>query len=285
MSDRPGARPGPRLFLLAAALIVIPVVAAVYRGIFPHERIREPISKEEAASFPLLEIEEGDALFDKGDYDDAVGVYKRILSEDPKDYEVLWRLARCYNMMGIVYKEMRSTYIPISISYARQAIELDGSRFEGHLYLAESLGISLKYETLKNKVIRAREVREEAEKAIGINPSSYRAYLIMGMWHRNVEEAGWIEKQLAGILFGKMPESSFDEAAANFRKSIALKGDFLKTRYELGMTYLAMQKKELAIEEFEAALRCPVNDIKEGEVMEKAKNMLNQLRVKAEGEV
>lgn len=227
---------------------------------------------------PLMSLKEGDKLFERMDFSKAASAYEKILEENPKDYEILWRISRCYSKWGIVEKQNRKLYIPIAIDYARRAIEVDGNRFEGHLYLAESLGTSLKYEGAKNRVRFIREIREEAEEAIKLNPDHYRAYLVLGMWHYKVSGAKWIEKKLAKLFFGGLPDAGLDEAVRNLRKSIELNPEFLKTHYELALIYVDQEKYKPAMVELEKAIDCPVTNKKERNTRNKAIALLEKLK-------
>ena len=277
MNDKPRSFKTRFLFPVLTTMVIIPMGVALYREMWPQMRVHELLVRENV-SYPLLSLEVGDDLYDKMRLPDAAGVYKRILRENPGDYEALWRLARCYSMLGILDKNKRRLYIPMAIDYSRRAVRRNDLGFEGHLYLAEALGISLKYESPKNKVLRAKEIKNEAERSIRLNPSSYKAYLILGMWHRNVVQAGWFEIQLAHILFGRIPHAGLDEAVRNLKRSIELNPDFIKTHYELALSYAAQNEYNLAIEELETTMKCPVTNYQEDKIKANALAMLGKLR-------
>ncbi len=227
---------------------------------------------------PLLNLLEGDKLFDELRFYEASTVYDRILREDPESYDTLWRMARCYTLWGIVERENRPKYIPKAIEYAREAIAVNDRGFEGHLYLAESLGTSLKYESLGNRVRYIKEIRREAKRAIEIDPAHYKPYLILGMWYDRVAGASWVERKLASLFIGGVPEAGLDEAVKNYRRSIELNPDFLKTRYELALTYIKMKEYKLAVQELKAAVECPVTNIKEKNTRNKAIDRLKKIK-------
>ncbi len=224
-------------------------------------------------------IEEADRLFEELRFKEAAAAYEKILESDPDNYGVLWRLARCYSKWGVVERENRSKYTPIAIDYAEKAVEADEGGFEGHLYLAESLGISLYYEGPRDKVRFIRRIKSEAQRAIEIAPEHYRPYMILGIWHRNVMEAGWLEKKLANIFLGGLPEASMEKAVKNLKKSAGLNPDFMKTHYELALAYKYLGEKELAVRELRKAVECPVTNIKEKGLKQKSRALLKKLGV------
>lgn len=223
------------------------------------------------------ELGAGDNLFDQMRFAEAIAVYENGL-EEGAGYEALWRLARAYNKWGIIEKERRSSYVPFAIRYARQAVGIDEDRFEGHLYLAESLGTSLKYESIKNKLKIIDEIKDEAERAIELNPEHYRAYLVLGMWHSTVAGANWMHKKFARLFLGGLPDASYEEAIKNLQKSTELKGDFLKTHYELALIYHKLGDDSLAVSELEAAISCPITNKKERNTKAKSVSLLNKIR-------
>ena len=271
-----------RIWLFIAAIVSFGVLLTFCTDL--DRGIRGIFIKERGPS-PLLSLREGDRLFDQLRFSEAALAYERILEEDPAKYETLWRLARCYNKWGIVEKKNRRRYVPRAITYAKEAVRVSNRRFEGHLYLSESLGTSLKYESVRNKVRYIKEIKAEAERAIELGPSHYRAYLVLGMWHSNVAGANWLEKKLAKIFLGRIPEASLDEAVYNFKRSIEIKSDFLKTHYELALIYIKLNDHGSAMKELKAAIACPVANIKERNTRNKSIALLEKLKERRNGEV
>ena len=58
-----------------------------------------------------------------------------------------------------------------------RAVEMDSEKAEGHLYLAIATGKIALYSSGGDKVKAAWEIKEEAEKAMEIDPSQHKAYL------------------------------------------------------------------------------------------------------------
>ena len=80
---------------------------------------------------------------------------------------------------------------------ARQAVAANENGYEGHLQLARSLGKLTEMVGPKDRVAYSRTIKAEALRAIELNPSHYHAYMILGIWHRQVDGSSWIEKQIA----------------------------------------------------------------------------------------
>jgi tetratricopeptide (TPR) repeat protein len=233
-----------------------------------------------AAISSTQDINDGDKLFEQSKFAESIVIYEEILEKEPANYEVLWKLSRSYSKQGNLEKKKKSkkNHFSKAVDYTKQAIEVKPNGFEGYLYLAESLGKLSKVEKSETKVSLTYEIKEAALKAIELNPSHFKAYMILGIWHRKIEDANWLEKSLAKSFFGGLPEASLAEAEKNLKKSIELKSDFIESHYELALVYKMLKKKDLAIEELEEAINYPTISEKQEGIKKKANSLLKKLR-------
>jgi tetratricopeptide (TPR) repeat protein len=109
----------------------------------------------------------------------------------------------------------------------------------------------------KKKLEFSRMVKEEAEKAIELNPRSDIAYHILGRWHREVASLSPVLRTLAKLVYGGLPDASMAEAVKNLTKAASLAPGVVTHHKELGKTYLLLGEKELARKEFLLALSLP----------------------------
>jgi len=225
-------------------------------------------------------FENVDKLYGTNDFSGALEECERLEASGPVDYEILWRLARSYSMAGYLEKKKsgRRKYLAKAIDYSRKAIELDGSRFEAHLHLSESLGILSNMSPPKKKVAYSREVRTAAERAIALEPSNSKAYTVLGMWHRKAVQASWIEKSIADAFLGGLPDASLEEAVGYLIKAVELDSGLMKSHYELALVYEALNKNDLARVELNKVLECNVRHHKDEETVRNAESLLKRLR-------
>ena len=186
---------------------------------------------------PVVGIK-GDAEYLRLDYFSAESLYVRQVSHDPDNAEVYWRLSRLFISMADVspHNDREGLYRKAE-SFARKCVIADEKKAEGHTWLAASLGNIAMYEGGETKVRLARDIRRELARALELNPSDDVAYSILGSFYRALGGISWIERQLANILLGGIPDGGYPEAEAALRKAVALAPHVMRHQYEIGMLY------------------------------------------------
>ena len=66
----------------------------------------------------------------------------------------------------------------------------------------------------------------------------------MGRWHENLAEVNPVQRALAQVAFGKLPDSTYEQAAQCFQKAITLNPNRLMHYIELGRLYAKMGTDE-----------------------------------------
>jgi hypothetical protein len=222
-----------------------------------------------SASFLVLSItllvhaagrfEAGDEAFFRIEYPAAIESYEAALRDDPADSELHWRLARAYVCLGEVsLQPERGRLFASAERYARRCIEIDSLKPEGHTWLAAALGYLALDEGAARKVQLSAELHREANRAIELNPNDDVAYSILGSFYRALGNIRWLERTIASIFLGPVPEGGYDEAEAALKKAVALAPEVMRHPYELGVLYVDMGRDEEARQTFEAAALLPV---------------------------
>lgn len=68
----------------------------------------------------------------------------------------------------------------------------------------------------------------------------------------------WIERQLAAIFLGSLPEGEYDESESALKKAIALAPGVICHHIELGELYMQQDRNREALEEFRQVVALPV---------------------------
>ncbi len=223
-------------------------------------------------------LEQGDACFEKGDYVGALDCYTGASDKNPNSYAVLWRLARLYVRQGVLAEKKREKKAlwEKAEECARQATLVNPDGADGHLYLAIALGKNALYSSADKKVQSAWEIKESAEKAVRLRPDEGKAYLTLGVWHRNVATASSFERQFAKIFFQELPEGNLREAERLLRKAIERNGEDIRHYYELGLTLHELGEHDRARSAFGKAMAMEAKDSQDKELKEDIEKLLRK---------
>jgi tetratricopeptide (TPR) repeat protein len=206
-----------------------------------------------------VDLAAGDTEYKMLRYAEAESLYVLALTVAPARPEILWRLARLTVSIADVSPDAeRERLYRKAEQYARACIEQNEQIAEGHTWLAAALGNIAMYEGGATKVKLAREIHKEAQRAIELNPNDDIAYSILGSFYRALGGVSWIERQLANMFLGGLPEGGYREAEEALKKAIALAPDVMRHRYELGMVYHDWGRKVEARAELFGALQAAV---------------------------
>jgi tetratricopeptide (TPR) repeat protein len=220
-------------------------------------------------------IARGDRLEEQGKFNEAIAVYKMI----PKSAEgdVLWRLSRVYVDMAETssHDEQEKLYEE-ALRYSRRAVEVAANSAESHAALAIVLAKRALSEGLMNKIELAITIKQEAEKAMSLNPGYPVPYIVLGAWHREVSKLNFFQRAGAQLISKGLPDASIDRSADYLQRAVQLAPTNLRGWYELGLTYKEMGKKQEAADVFRKLLSMPDENSLDRLVKRDARRALGQ---------
>lgn len=204
-------------------------------------------------------IAAGDSAFIALRYADARHSYEASLASRPADPAVLWRLSRLTNIeAGSSSGDTKRALYQEAEKYARACVRSDSTVAEGYTWLAVSLGNLAMFEGSKAKVRMCTEIKNALDRALLLKPDDDIAYTILGSFYRALGNVSWIERQLASVFLGTLPDGGYPEAEVALKKAIALAPGTLRHRKELGMLYIDWGKEEQAKMVLREALHLPI---------------------------
>lgn len=210
------------------------------------------------ASQAGLALVPGDAEFLAMEYPTALAKYDSLLRSGGDSSEVLWRMARAHICIGdIVDGDSSREQYRSAERYARRAVALAPSLPPARTWYAAALGSVALHEGGKTKIRMVWEVRRQLDTALALNPRDDIAWSILGSFYRALANLSWIERQLAALLFDRLPEGSYEDAESALLKAAALNPDAPRHRYELGLLYQDWNKPALARKSLETASTLP----------------------------
>lgn len=231
-----------------------------------------------AQSFGDL-IDQADAKHDDDAYSATYELLQQAEQLEANNFEVVWRLARTHFDFSDNSEDetVISDNFYKGLDYAKKALELDDSRAESHKWYGILIGKVGELEGTKQKILNSYEVKDHTLKAIELDPEDDGNFHVMGRWHYTLSDLSWFERKIAGLIYATPPEASFEEAAEYFKKAIALEPTDIRNHLWLGNTYVALDKNELAKQEYNAALAITAENDSDRKLQKEAQELLSNL--------
>jgi len=151
-------------------------------------------------------------------FKEALEYLIELSKSDPKNIDVLWRLARAYYEVGEEEKDLskRSALFIKASEAAKRCLELDDKSAMSHKWVAITISALGEFSSTKEKIGNSFLIKEHALKARELKPGDPTTLHLLGRWCYSVAGIGWVERKLASTLFAAPPTSSYEEALEFF---------------------------------------------------------------------
>jgi tetratricopeptide (TPR) repeat protein len=220
----------------------------------------------------------GDAEFARLEYGRAEEVYDSARAVTPDSAQYLWRLARVYVCAGdMAERDRKEETYRKAVAYAGRCILADSNIAGGHTWKAAALGNIAMFEGSKGKVRLCNEIKQELDRALALDSLDDVAYSIMGSFYLALGKVSWIERQLASVFLGSLPDGGFEEAEAALRRAIAIAPGIVRHRFELALLLKEEGKTADAIASFRMAAELPTTVASDPRTKERALRIARKL--------
>jgi tetratricopeptide (TPR) repeat protein len=174
-------------------------------------------------------VTRGIAASEARDLRTALGHFEAAIRQDSLHYEANWRAALTLGLMGDPYpmkanSAVRDSHYTRAERYAWRAVAANPNGADGHFALAASLGRAALLVGPEDKVRRAILIRNEAIRALALNPRHDGAYHILGRWNAEIMRLPGIQRFFARHFLGArvFNEASWPRAVSYMRKAVEL---------------------------------------------------------------
>ncbi len=208
-------------------------------------------SRNAAAAERWDQLARADSLYAAFDNRAALEIYEDIFASDSTGFPLLYRLSRTAGDLAkdVLAEEGKKAARPImerSVDYAERLKRLHPDRPETWFQLAVTWGTLARTQGGRDRVRLGREVEEYALKALSLDPSYTYAYLVLGIFYRDVGALNWIQRTFANTFYGGLPEGGEKKALKLLRTALELDPSLVMTHFELAVTYLAADNQPMA---------------------------------------
>ena len=227
-------------------------------------------------------VSQGDSLYNKWEFQNALNKYELAYEINSSDYNVLLKLTRVCNDLGEYYYELRDEQsakrvVYKGVDYAKKFATHYPDSAKVYSFLAWSFGNQALFEGGNEKIKLAQKIKFNAEKSIIIDPTDYLPYLILGIYNRQIGALSWIERLFANTFFGDVPEGSFEESEKMMLKALELNPGIVIAAFHLSLTYQEMGEEEKEIEYLKKVIELPEVNFRDKFAKRKAKERLAEL--------
>ena len=225
------------------------------------------------AQMPADHVALGKTAEEAHDIKTALEHYQAALQQDSTNYEANWRGAMILLTLGEQRGDdnkknpERDSLYATAERYARRAVVSEPSGADGHFALAAAVGRASLSMGTKAKIRRASVIRNEAMRALALNPRHDGAYHILGRWNAEIMRISgfnrfFAKSFLGGGIFGK---ASWEQAIYNMQKAVQLDPGRIYHHLELAEIYAERKRTRDAAAQLRA-----VDSLPEREVMDSA---------------
>jgi tetratricopeptide (TPR) repeat protein len=225
-----------------------------------------PLGAQQAADHIAL----GMAATEAHDLRTAVQHFEAALEQDSLNYEASWRAALTLGLLGDPFpmsakSPERDSLYARAARHAGRAVVADPAGADGHFALAASLGRAALMMGPEERIRHAAIIRNEALRAIALNPRHDGAYHIMGRWNAEVMRLPGISRFFAKNFLGArvFNQASWAKAVYYMEKAVALDPGRIYHHLALADIYADRKRRRDA----EAQLRL-VDSLPEREAMD-----------------
>jgi regulator of microtubule dynamics protein 3 len=210
----------------------------------------------------------GTAAFQVHDLGTSLAHYEAALAIDSTAYEANWRasivlLDQGEQIPDSVRSPERDSLYARAERLARRAVAADSLGADGHFALAAAVGRASLSMGKKERIRRARVIRDEAERTIALDPRHDGAYHILGRWNAEIMRLSGLSRFFAKTMLGAgiFSQASWDGAISNMERAVALDSGRLYHRLELAEIYVDRKRYDDAREQLTEVAALPDREI------------------------
>lgn len=193
-------------------------------------------------------ITRGDSAYHTFDNKTALSLYMQAFEADSTAYLTLLNLSRTHYDFGLDHlagsdKEKAFFHFQASVRHANSLVQHYPDSSRAHFLYAATLGNMALFEGGREKVAIGKLVEIHSRKAIALDSTWAHPYVALGIYHREVASLNWLERTLAKVFYGRLPDTSLQTALSYLKHAEAIRPEFPFLHFELAMTHHMMQQE------------------------------------------
>jgi tetratricopeptide (TPR) repeat protein len=184
-------------------------------------------------------------------------------------------LYKCAELLGKIGAREKSTIIrdkkySNALAFSTMLLKNYPNSDLAHESMSIVLGRLALTKSGKEKVDYVKGIKQHAEQAVKINANNFKAWHVLGRWHYEVSNLNFIETTAIRLLFGGMPNASYNLAVKAFEKAAEINEKFCLNFLELAKSYHKLDQNKKAISILKQLMNLPNTNEDDPEIKQKA---------------
>lgn len=215
----------------------------------------------------------------RGDLDAAASLLNQAARAETNNAPNLCALARCYCRLAFLTNAaaVQKSLLQRALACSLQAVKVASNNAEAHACVAVSYAKSCAYADLKTQLAYSRLFKDEAERAIALDPKQDIAYYLLGRWNYAIANAGLLSRAYVRLIYGGLPKASNEEAIKCYKKAIELAPRRIIHHAGLAMAYAAAGQRDREIAQLQICRDLAPVDAEDVDARREAIKKLNTL--------
>jgi tetratricopeptide (TPR) repeat protein len=199
----------------------------------------------------------GDAARCRRNADEALTHFKAALALDSNHYDALWRASQAYvdiaKQLPNAQAARRDSLYAMGLDLAKRAVAVNDNGADGHFMVAVATGRVALTKGARERVRYAGVVRDEALRALAINPRHDGAMHVLGRWNAEVMRLSGLTKFFAKTFLGAgvFNQASWDNSVNYYNQAIEVAPNNLYHHLDLGEALVDADRKPEAVPHLE----------------------------------
>lgn len=198
----------------------------------------------------------------------------------PNDAVILQKIAKQYSdqVFGEKDRGRKKQLAETALAYARRSVDLAPDNAVHVLSLAICHGHLALVGDTSDKVRYSRLIKQDAERALQLDPNYAWAHHLLGRWHLEVARLGMTARFLVKLIYGGLPPASKAEGLRHLRRATELEPAEPSHWVELGHALAANGDPAAARTAWQKALDLPARGKHDEPAQQRARAALEASR-------
>lgn len=210
----------------------------------------------------------------------AIAVYQQYRQLHPSEMQCTIRIAELYVMYSdeVQATSEKKIWLDSAAHAVQYAFQLDSLHADCFYAKALVTGKLIDYVSLKEKVASTKSIKNDADKALLIDPQHLKAAHLLGRWNMEVSSLNPAAKTAMKLVFGGLPPASMDVAIEIFQRVRKRSPSFLANNLDLALALKKTGKPREAIELLEYQLKLPTKTAEDVLIKKQSKALLESFQ-------